>query len=260
MPEVDDYRLVAGLAQLVQGLQSRRAMLLDELRGVERDLEAAARTIDTAARLGFRNNTTPAKAPATPQRAPATPPRESAEPGTPQAPDGAVEEPPADTLAAHTRMLVSLGKLGFNSAQMAAAPRTAGGLRLENADLPTDGPALEAIRDSVAGVAERAAKAPPGPGGRGRLSSKGLVPGEPMAPAIMNILAAADRPLGSAEVASAMLRMRGLDIRGKEFTALVSRVSAILGQKAAKRQVRRLKGGDEKAKRWCLPEAVQKPD
>ncbi len=61
MPEVDDYRLVAGLAQLVQGLQSRRAMLLDELRGVERDLEAAARTIDTAARLGFRNNTTPAR-------------------------------------------------------------------------------------------------------------------------------------------------------------------------------------------------------
>ena len=58
------------------------------------------------------------------------------------------------------------------------------------------------MRDSLADPAERAAATPLEPGARGRPSSKGLVPGEPIAPAIVAILRAADRPLSSAEIAS----------------------------------------------------------
>jgi hypothetical protein len=79
-----------------------------------------------------------------------------------------MEKPQADALAAPARTLAFLKKVAFDGSMMAALPRSVGGFRLENADLPTDSTAFDAIRDSVAGVAPKAAQAPPGPGGRGR--------------------------------------------------------------------------------------------
>ena len=52
MTGVAETRLVAGLAQLARRL--RHAGRLSELRMLEQDLEAAQRTIDVAARVGFR--------------------------------------------------------------------------------------------------------------------------------------------------------------------------------------------------------------
>jgi hypothetical protein len=50
-----------------------------------------------------------------------------------------------------------------------------------------------------------------------------------------------------------MLQARGLDYRGKQLTAVVNRVSAILGELAKKKRIRRIAIEDEKERKWCLP-------
>ncbi len=156
-------------------------------------------------------------------------------------------------MVAFARTLESLKTLRPNTSLMAEPPRVTKKLRNSVADLPQDGPRLDALKDSVAGIAAKAAASPPGPGGRRRVSSRGLVPGEPISPAVMNVLRAADRPLASAEVTVAMLQARGLDYRGKQLTAVVNRVSAILGELAKKKRIRRIAIEDEKERKWCLP-------
>jgi hypothetical protein len=252
MSGVIETGLIAGLAQLARALEGRRAALLSELRMVEQDLEAAQRTIDVAARVGFRMPL-PASPPEAATRQAAERP---AEPRTPQpsvktkTPEPPMEAP--ETLAAYARTIQSLKTLRPNSSLMAAPPRVAKGLRKTVADVPMDGPELDALRDSLAGLAEKVAEAPLEPGSRGRLSSKGLVPGEPMAPAIVAILRASDRPLSSVEVTSTMLQTRGLDYRGPQLTSVISRVSSLLGDLAKKRRVRRITVKGERAKRWVL--------
>jgi hypothetical protein len=262
MTNVAETGLVAGLAQLTRALEARKAELLAELRKLERDIEATERTIDTAARVGFRPAVVPPTL--TPRRSDAAaypPAADAAQPA--QAPTSgpnagpAVADTPAGadtTMLAYARTLASLKTLKPDTALMSAPPRAAKGLRKAAADIPTDGPELEAMKDSVAETSTKAAAAPPGPGGRRRVSSKGLVTGEPLAPAIMNILKATERPLSTAEVAVAMLQARGLDYRGRELVAVVNRVSAILGDLARKKRIQRIKVQDEKERRWHLRE------
>jgi hypothetical protein len=173
MSGVIETGLIAGLAQLARALEGRRAALLSELRMVEQDLEAAQRTIDVAARMPL-----PASPPEAATRQAAERP---AEPRTPQpsvktkTPEPPMEAP--ETLAAYARTIQSLKTLRPNSSLMAAPPRVAKGLRKTVADVPMDGPELDAMRDSLAGLAEKVPRAPvvkrPGAGRADGASDRG---------------------------------------------------------------------------------------
>ena len=222
--------LVASLAQFTCAVAARKAELLAELRKLETAEESAQRVAESAARLGYRER---------PQPVPPTPSAASPFEG--------------DTLAAYARTVTSLKKLSPDPSVMAVPPRVEHGVRNDAADIPTGGPELDIVKDSVAAISERAAEAPLEPGARGRLSSRGLVPGEPIMPAVVAILRAADRPLSTAEITVAMLQARGLDRRGPELTAVSSRVSAILGQLARKRRVERIRVEGKRDRNWRVP-------
>ena len=100
------------------------------------------------------------------------------------------------------------------------------GRQLASADLPKDEAGIRALEAGVHDIAETVQRMPPGAGGRGKLSTKGLLPGEPVTPMLRAVLKAADRPLSSSEAALALLKARGLEYRGRELTAVVNRVSA----------------------------------
>ncbi len=254
MAHAPETMLVASLAQFTCAVAARKAELLTELRKLETAEESALRVAESAARLGYRvDQPTPASAsaspsPRSPRTATATPP---VRPET--APPAPAPPPEGDTLAAYARTVTSLKKLSPNSSIMAVPPRVEHGIRNDAADTPTGGSELDVVKDSVAAISEQAAEAPLEPGARGRLSSRGLVPGEPIMPAIVAILRAADRPLSTAEVTVAMLQARGLDRRGPELTAVSSRVSAILGQLAKKRRVERIRVEGKRDRNWRLP-------
>ncbi len=72
-------------------------------------------------------------------------------------------------------------------------------------------------------------------------------------PAILAVLRAADRPLGTAEITVALLQARGLDYRGPELSTVSSRVSAILGQLAKTRCVERIRVEGKRDRTWRLP-------
>ena len=130
-------------------------------------------------------------------------------------------QPPPGTLEA----LATLGPIRDDTALPPAVD--AAGQRLEVAGMPTGGPELAAARAAVQAIADRGRGMPPGKGGRRRMSSRGMVPGEPMMPALRNVLAAAGRPLTSQEAALAMLEMRRLTYEGPELVAVVNRVSGL---------------------------------
>jgi hypothetical protein len=178
MSGVIETGLVAGLAQLNRALEARKTELLSELRKLERDIEAAQHTVDTAARVGFR---VPASAPGgrrtDDEPGPRTP--VAAPPVTPIPAAAAPDAPPDETLAAYAGSLDSLKTLRPDPSIMARPPRVEDGVRHDAADVPTGGPELAAVRDSVAAIAERAAAAAPEPGGRRCLSSRGSCPVSP---------------------------------------------------------------------------------
>lgn len=159
---------------------------------------------------------------------------------------GKAVPPPPDKLGA----LATLGPVRDDRALPAAVD--ADGQRLGVAGIPTGGVDLVAARAAVQAVAARARQAPPGKGGRRHMSSRGLVPGEPMMPALRNVLRAADRPLTSLEAALALLEMRGLTYEGPELVAVVNRVSALFGQEVAKGNMRRVRQEGTRANRWEL--------
>jgi hypothetical protein len=155
---------------------------------------------------------------------------------------------PPETLAA----LATLGPVRDDEALPPAVD--AQGQRLEVAGMPTGGARLAEAKAAVRSIADEARKAPPGKGGRKLMSSRGLVPGEPMMPALRNVLRAARRPLTSLEAALAMLEARSLAYEGPELVAVVNRVSALFGQEAAKGNMRRHKQEGTRVQRWELVE------
>jgi hypothetical protein len=105
----------------------------------------------------------------------------------------------------------------------------------------------------VRGIAEGPRRAPPR-AGRKLTSSRGLVPGEPMMPALRNVLRVSDRPLSSLEAALAMLGARGLHYEGPELVAIVNRTSALFSQEAAKGNMRRTVQKGIRVRLWELVE------
>jgi hypothetical protein len=86
-------------------------------------------------------------------------------------------------MVAYARTIASLRTLRLDASLMSAPPRAEDGLWVAVADVPTEGREMDATWDSVAGIAEKAAAAPPGPGGRRHMSRKAHMPGNPMTPA-----------------------------------------------------------------------------
>ena len=82
------------------------------------------------------------------------------------------------------------------------------------------------------------------------MSTRGLIPGEPIAPQLRRVLQAADRPLSTHEVALAMLDVRGLRYRGRELSGIVNRISSMLCQDATAGHVARVRTGDPRRPLW----------
>lgn len=242
---------LAGLAQMITAVEARRAQLLHELRQAERDLETVRQTMEVAARLGFLD--TNSQAPSTRQQTTLDGDR---------APLQAPPAPPSPSRSSRTRSskgvpdttltLEALRTLGPARNDKEIPPKAHKGRRVETSGAPMEGPQLQAIRDSVQEIARKAAAAPPGPGGRRYKSTRALVPGEPIAPSLMAILRAADRPLTSHEAAVAMLEARGLRLEGQELAAVTNRASALLGQQARAGHVQRLRTDGLRQVRWVV--------
>ena len=164
MPDVIETGLVAGIAQLNRALEARKAELLAELRKLEYDIEAAQRTIETAARVGFlmpasapppsylRQASAPSR-PVNDDRRPVKPESRPAPDGNPPSQPGGVLE---GTIADWVRVNESLKTLRPDTRLMSAPPRSVDDVRLAVADVPTDGPELDAIKEGVAGIAQKA--------------------------------------------------------------------------------------------------------
>lgn len=266
--------LTSGLALLANALDSRKAALLDELRTIERDLEAVRRTLNSAARMGFgtENSSEPIEvAPQPPKRQAADRGRSADREVRPPAPTGLVDEValmqkgqllkerpipnPAEATTAHASGFAgtyeSVRSLGPVRDDASLPPKVNGRKqRIETRDIPVHGQTLDEIRDSVKEIAKAAASAPPGPGGRRYKSARSLVPGEPMMPQLRAIMQASKRPLTSQEVAVAILEARGLRVEGPELVSVVNRVSALLGQEAKGHRIRRLHVDGSRRVRW----------
>ena len=261
------------LIAMFAALKAKHDALLRELAEVDRDMDAVWRTASielrsrqAAATAGGSIHAPPAgrievvrlsasaNAPARTLalEAPAAAERKDDGPvlvrqGTPHS--GRSIPPDPGTLAA----LATLGPVRDDKALPPAVD--ANGQRLEVAGIPTGGTDLAVAKAAVQAVADLAREAPPGKGGRRHVSSRGLVPGEPMMPALRNVLAAARRPMTSHEAALALLAMRKLNFEGQELVAVVNRVSALFGQEAAKGNMLRTKQEGTRANLW---EAVAK--
>ena len=258
-PMAVEQGIGTGLATLAQALRHRRAGLLAELREIEEDLAAVARSAAAADRLGGGDDDDDGDAVLSCGRAPISSahPAESARtrgstgqsrntnpfsapPCHParanddgpvcvqkgmHVPGKAIPQRPGD----YELRQAALSTLGPVRNDAALPPRSERGERMTAKDIPS-AQALPALHDSVQGISRRAARLPPGPGGHGRYSTRGILNGEPLAPQLRNILKAADRPLTSKEVAIALSQMRNLELRGRLLAAVVKRVGAILAQ------------------------------
>jgi hypothetical protein len=107
------------------------------------------------------------------------------------------------------------------------------------------------------GCARHRGGGPPGTTRQGEQEAHVLarpVPGEPMMPALRNVLRVSDRPLSSLEAALAMLKARGLHYEGPELVAIVNRTSALFSQEAAKGNMRRTVQEGIRVRLWELVE------
>lgn len=247
--------LGAGLATLVHMLEGRRTTLLEDLRQVELDLQAARQTVATADRLGLAIAPEPA-IPVTTR--PVAPPRfTSPAPVMPPAtgrPTDVVPfpQPPQPRPTDFELRSATLAAIGTPRDDAAIPPRLDEHRRqLAAKDLPKTETEMQAVRESVGATVAKAATLPPGPGGRRYVSTRGLIPGEPITPLIRRILKAADRPLSTKEVAVAMLELRGLHYRGRELAGIVNRVSSLLGQDATAGKVGRIWSDEGKRPLWA---------
>ncbi len=246
---------LAGLAQMVTALEARKAHLLSELRQTEHDLDAIRQTMEMATRLGF------GPAPMSMTTSGPTPTRNGAS-GPASAPtDGAGSASPMPRPSAAPPDLdltfSALQSLGPVRADRDIPPKVQEGRRIDNEGLPFGGAELQALRESMHGIAREASAAPPGAGGRRYRSAKALVPGEPLAPSLLAVLQAANRPLTSHEAAVAMLEARGIHLEGVELAAVTNRATALLGQQAQKDRVRRLRMDGLRHVRWVISRDLQ---
>lgn len=232
------------MGTLLAELRAKRSRLADALREMDRDIASVEAALGVAAKYGLAGVDTAVHAPprvvqADPVPAPtgrATPPQLPAPP--------AREEGPV--LTERTRRAVAALSERYED-----RPRKVDAKRnpVEHAEVPK-GEGLVALKESVAPVAAKAAEMPPGPGGRSRYSSKGLINGDPISPDLRNILRAANGPMTSTECAAALLKKRGLDYRDDRFKAVVNRVSSRLADLARRGTVRRIKTDDGRVLAW----------
>lgn len=200
----------AGLQEVWTALEDQRARLLRDLQAVERDMEVIRRAVEIASR--------PLDAPRLGQGQPASPPA-----GHLLASPREANRPPD-----YTRVITALETLGPARDNAALPPKVDENRRpLEVLEIPRTSEALDELYESVREIALRA-EPHCEPGGRRRLSSKGLVAGEPIGPSLIAVLRAAGRELSTSACVAAALRQRGLRLEGSQCTALVSRSSAIL--------------------------------
>ena len=246
--------LGTGLAALVHALDRRKVALLDEVRRVEQDLEAARRTVDTAERMGLGNAAPQPSASGTDTEFPVrtssatrvsidarSAPPSARRQDVPRVADvipmtgRTVPVSPARDFEVHRAALSTLGSVRKDKD---IPPKIdASGRRVETIGMPTSGVELAAIKESLKGIAEKVAKQPPGPGERRYKSVRGLVPGEAMAPTLRKILKIADRALTSNEIAVAFMQVRGVRLEGDDLTGLTNRVSSFLGQEAGRKLI-----------------------
>lgn len=242
------------LAALESALGQRRLELLEQIRQIDRDLEAVKVTRAAGQRLGFGSNTSSAAQPTSPAQS--VVPFRSSKPSVPSPtykkttfPD-AVRQEVSDTDLASV-LAKELGPARNDRVIPPAVDKD--GVRPGVHDAPNKGRALQAVREDVQEIAKRAVQAGPGAGGRRTLSAKGLVHGEPPAPSIRNVLAAADRPLTTHQVAVAVLEARNLRYEGAQMTAVTSRMSALLAQDRKKKKVLSSEKEGSKERLWVSP-------
>ena len=250
--------LGAGLAGLAQIVEAKRAALLKELSLIDRELETIKAAAAVADRHGYGiapepRVLAPAAKPASTPHRPTSPPSVLRRPTDlvpfprPSTSPPAAQPRPTDY---DLRRAID-GTIG-PARNDAAIPSLLDdkGRQLASADLPKDEAGIRALEAGVHDIAETVQRMPPGAGGRGKLSTKGLLPGEPVTPMLRAVFKAADRPLSSSEAALALLKARGLEYRGRELTAVVNRVSALLVQEAKSGRVGRAPTNDKRRQLW----------
>ena len=231
--------LGVGLATLAHALEKRKAALLAELRQVERDMASVEDTLAAAERMGFSSAELPFR-------------QEPPIPASRKAPvfDAARasrEEPtPASATRAYEIRKAALSSIGERYKDDVPP-------NVETVTIPKNLVEIDALRESVSGISKRAKELPPGEGGRRYMSARGLVQGEPIAPAIRRILQATDRPLSTLEVTTTFLEMRGLKLKRKEWSALLNRISSLLSIDAKKGNVTRTAQENSRAMLWSYP-------
>ena len=259
--------LGVGLAMMVHALDRRKAALLDELRRVEQDREAAVHTLEAAERLGFGSAATalaptgrvvdfPVQTKAPTSHGCAAQSAAQRIQDVPRVAEGhrwpsnPIPASPAEDFQVHREALATLGPLR-NDKEIPPAVEVVGKkkVRIENIGLSTAGIELAAIRDSLKSLAAKVAQEPPDTGERRFKPVGQLVPGEPMAPTLRRILRTADRPLTSHELAVTFLEIRGVHLEGEQLIGLTNRVSGFLAQEAGRKNV---KGADQEGKRQKL--------
>ena len=83
-------------------------------------------------------------------------------------------------------------------------------------------------------------------------SAKNPFPPGKMTVAMLEALRLLDRPVTSAECATAMLANGGFDVDGETTATVVNRVSALLGQKAGEGQIERAGHGEGRQVLWRI--------
>lgn len=232
--------LGVGLASLAHALEKRKAALLTELRQVERDMASVEDTLAAAERMGFSSLDLPFR------QEPPIPASSRRAPVADTAPVPREEPTPGSAIRAYEVRKAALGSLGERYPHDFSP-------NIETVTIPKNLVEIDAIRESVSGIAKRAKELPPGEGGRRYMSARGLVQGEPIAPAIRRILQATDRPLSTLEVTTAFLEMRGLKLKRKEWSALLNRISSLLSIDAKKGNVTRTAQENSRAMLWSYP-------
>ena len=264
-----------GLATLAEALRQRRAGLLAALREVDDDLLACDRLAAAAERLGVgrgADEVSRARSANATRSVETAPTRGAADrpsvarpfspsvlhPGPARTDDGPVlleERVPFPGVVIprgpsdYELRKAAFATLGPARDDARVPPMSERGDRMSARDTLRDDE-LPALRESVRGVVDRAAKLPPGPGGHGRYSAKGLMNGEPLAPQLRNILQAADRPMTSKEIAIALMQVRKVELSGPQLTAVVNRVGAILAQDVKPKRVARVDNPDSRLTLW----------
>ena len=233
--------LGVGLATLAHALEKRKVALLTELRQVERDMASVEDTLAAAERMGFSSLDLPA-------RQEPTIPASSRAPVADTARTSREDPTPVSAIRAYEIRKAALGSIGERY-QDDVPPN------VEAVTIPRNPAEIDAVRESVSGISKCAKELPPGEGGRRYMSARGLVQGEPIAPALRRILQAADRPLSTFEITTAFLQIRGLNLKHREMTALSNRISSLLSIDATNGKVTRIAQENSRAKLWSRPVA-----